>query len=290
MFEYLKTADSEQAQAGIYFALRRLAYGRSAGTEQFDVGPTEPPGPAESLGRRILREIQQAEGTPLALMDESKAAKYQKELASVARELTKTESPARHVDAEAVLSKWQRTSDEVLSDIRTAVHIVPLISVSGIYGLTALLALTVILILAACVVVLPSKTPAGVWSDEVSLLGRVWTLAPANRLFLLAALMGALGASLSVMREFVWYVGNRRLSRRWLPSFVLRPFLGASLGVMLVLLLVAGNLTDPTQVQSAYYNVGAYAGIVGLFSMQVAYKLEEVAAALFKPSSPPRKE
>jgi len=83
------------------------------------------------------------------------------------------------------------------------------------------------------------------------------------------------------LRSFVWYVGNRKLERSWIPSYLLRPFIGAVIGVVFYLVIRGGFYSpENTSGQSNPFIFIALACITGMFSEQAISKLKEVAEAL----------
>jgi len=99
-------------------------------------------------------------------------------------------------------------------------------------------------------------------------------------------LMGAMGGAIHWMSSLVNYIGNGNLLRRWIPNYVLAPFQGAALAVLVYLLLRVGVLA-PTQngVPAQSLNLlglYAFAGLTGLFAKQAIEMLRDVFAVIFK--------
>lgn len=119
-------------------------------------------------------------------------------------------------------------------------------------------------------------------STTVELLGWSPTLSRDTSLFVIVMAAGALGSVVHVLRSFYWYVGNRALRRSWLMMYLLLPFVGALLG-LIVYLVLRGGLTSPATGSSDInpYGVTAIAALVGLFSRETAEKLRNVFATLF---------
>src|SRR5690606_20582994 len=101
-------------------------------------------------------------------------------------------------------------------------------------------------------------------------------------MFVVVMAAGALGAVVHVLRSFYWYVGNRALRRSWLVMYLLLPFVGALLG-LIVYLVLRGGLTTPAGGASDInpYGVSAIAALVGLFSRETSEKLRGVFTTLF---------
>jgi hypothetical protein len=103
-----------------------------------------------------------------------------------------------------------------------------------------------------------------------------------TRLLFLVLLAGALGAMVSVFRSFTWYVGHGKLFAHWVPYYLLRPFVGATLAIVFFLVIHGGFAQD--MAQSNAFGYVALAAIIGLFSEQAAEKLKEIAETVFKPA------
>jgi hypothetical protein len=103
-------------------------------------------------------------------------------------------------------------------------------------------------------------------------------------LFLIVLAAGAIGASVHALRSLYWYVGNRQLRRSWLMMYLLLPFIGATFGLM-VYLVLRGGLTTPagTAADINPYGITAISALVGLFSRETAEKLRAVFATLLSP-------
>lgn len=110
-----------------------------------------------------------------------------------------------------------------------------------------------------------------------------WTLKDSDeiRLMLIVALAGALGALVHALRSFYWYVGHRMLLRNWLPFYILRPFIGTTLGLLFYLVIRGGFFSSQATTQEmSPFGFAALAGLVGLFSEQAVLKLKQVAETL----------
>lgn len=129
-----------------------------------------------------------------------------------------------------------------------------------------------------------TETPAP--ATTVELFGWSPTLSRETSMFVVVMAAGALGAVVHVLRSFYWYVGNRALRRSWLVMYLLLPFVGALLG-LIVYLVLRGGLTSPAGGASDInpYGVTAIAALVGLFSRETSEKLRSVFATLL--SHPP---
>ena len=105
--------------------------------------------------------------------------------------------------------------------------------------------------------------------------------------FLMVALMGALGGFIHLTSSLAKYVGNRRLLRSWVLYYMLMPVEGASLAPIIYLLLRVGVLspTAPGEVGTESLNllgIYGFAGLTGLFSKQAIEMLADVFTTIFK--------
>lgn len=105
-------------------------------------------------------------------------------------------------------------------------------------------------------------------------------------LLLLVSLAGVVGAQVHALRSYMWYLGNRLFVRSWVAWYLVRPFVGALLGLLVYVVFRAGFLaTSPAESLNPYGFV-AIAGLVGLFAEQALGKLKDTAETLL--SKPPK--
>jgi hypothetical protein len=113
------------------------------------------------------------------------------------------------------------------------------------------------------------------------------------RLLVLVLCAGALGAMLHAVQSFVDFHGNQQLKRSWLPWYLLRPFIGALLALILYLLIQGGLVAEVTKSGDAVklYTLAGVAALMGMFSELATIKLKDVfttlVAAPVKPRSDP---
>jgi hypothetical protein len=110
-----------------------------------------------------------------------------------------------------------------------------------------------------------------------------WTFEPSDeeRLFLIVLLAGALGSSVHALRSFYWYVGNRELVLSWLAMYLLLPIIGALLGLIVYVTIRGGLFPQATIQQTSPFAFVAISALVGMFSVQAALKLQEIAETVF---------
>jgi hypothetical protein len=134
------------------------------------------------------------------------------------------------------------------------------------------------------------ENPQSMTTDQIAMFwGRVqFSLSPEMRYMLIVIIAGALGSYIHAATSFADFVGNRRCYASWTIWYILRPFIGMALAVM-IYFAVRGGLVGPTTGAGALspYGIGAVAGLAGLFSKQATDKLHEVFETLFKTDHPP---
>jgi hypothetical protein len=124
----------------------------------------------------------------------------------------------------------------------------------------------------------------------VCLFGKPFQPSLDVRLILLVICAGALGSFIHAGTSFVDYVGNRAFVRTWLWWYLLRPFIGAVLALLIYFVIRGGFVTGtalPSEAATAAsfinpFGIAAMAGLSGLFAKQATDKLNEVFATLFR--------
>ncbi len=102
-----------------------------------------------------------------------------------------------------------------------------------------------------------------------------------GRLFLIVALAGALGSLVHALRSFYWYVGNRDLIWSWIAMYILLPVAGATLGLIFYIAIRGGLFPQATIQQTSPFGFAALSALVGLFSVEAALKLHNIAETVF---------
>lgn len=106
------------------------------------------------------------------------------------------------------------------------------------------------------------------------------------RLFVLVVVAGALGSFIHVATSAGDYIGNRKLIQSWIYWYILRLPVGASLALLVYLLLRGGVLTgtgisyDPAQ--TAPFGIVGLSALAGMFAKKATNKLGEVFEMLFR--------
>lgn len=111
----------------------------------------------------------------------------------------------------------------------------------------------------------------------------LYPLGPETRLILLVALVGALGACIHMATSFALFAGKSELSASWLWWYLLRPFIGAALA-MILYLVVRGLLFSSAAEAKAVnlFGILAFAGLAGMFSKQAIEWLRQVFDQMFQ--------
>ncbi|MFF4258016.1 hypothetical protein ACFY1L_43215 [Streptomyces sp. NPDC001663] len=121
-------------------------------------------------------------------------------------------------------------------------------------------------------------------ADRIRILFWVPGLLRDTRLFLVVACAGGLGALIHVLRSVYEYVGDRKLRRSWITMYLLEPFVGAVLALVVYCVLRGGLTTSMASSSDINpYGVTAVAALVGMFSRQTVDKLHAVFNTLLTP-------
>jgi len=110
-----------------------------------------------------------------------------------------------------------------------------------------------------------------------------------TRYLLIVAITGALGGFIHLATSFADYLGNRQFVSSWKWWYILRPFIGSALAMIVYFAARGGLVAGSTGAESlSPYGIAALAGLAGMFSKQGADKLREVFENLFRTEKPPR--
>jgi hypothetical protein len=102
------------------------------------------------------------------------------------------------------------------------------------------------------------------------------------RLLLLVLLMGAFGSSVYSLKSLGDYRGDNKLKRSWALFYIVQPFEGSGIAVLMYL-VVRGGFLSGTTTDVNVFGTCAIAGLAGAFSDTAFMKLNEVFNTLFKP-------
>ena len=97
--------------------------------------------------------------------------------------------------------------------------------------------------------------------------------------------VGGIGGLLHLLTSLGRFVGSRTLERSWVLFYLLRPPIGAGLGLLVYFILRMSVLAQGTNAEIPevnVYGVLALSGLAGMFSRQAIEKLAEVFDLLFQ--------
>lgn len=103
------------------------------------------------------------------------------------------------------------------------------------------------------------------------------------KLIFIAATMGILGSLIYSITSFTAYVGSKIFNAHWTLWYLLRPFNGILLSIIVYMALRGGLLNWNSSSTDAVnqYGIAAICGLVGLFSKQTIAKLKEIFENIF---------
>jgi hypothetical protein len=132
--------------------------------------------------------------------------------------------------------------------------------------------------------------------DDENVVALLWggrlafRLLPEIRYLLIVAVAGALGSYIHLATSFADYVGNRQLFRSWEWWYLLRPFIGMALALVVYFMVRGGLITGNSGAGNlSPYGIAAIAGLAGMFSKQATDKIKEVFEFLFQVQNPPER-
>jgi hypothetical protein len=105
---------------------------------------------------------------------------------------------------------------------------------------------------------------------------------PFGKMVLFSSLLGALGGAMHGLASVVWHTGRGTYDAQWTMFYVGRPFLGAGMAVMTLLVLRSGVGGFNVENELALF---AWAALAGLYSQPALDKLRDVFAAIFRTES-----
>jgi len=149
-----------------------------------------------------------------------------------------------------------------------------------------------ILIIYLLIKIWPDKAPPADSTETFTAFsGKVhFVLSLEVRFLLITVLAGALGSYIHAATSFVDYLGNRKFVNSWTWWYLLRPFIGIALALLIYFAARGGLISASTGADGlSPYGVAAIAGMAGLFSKQATDKLREVFETLFKTDHPPER-
>ena len=91
-----------------------------------------------------------------------------------------------------------------------------------------------------------------------------------------------LGGIVAALSSFVWYAGNRELVQSWGIMYIANPFVSMITG-MFAYMAIRGGILKADASASALnpYAIAVIAGVAGLWSRHILFKLRELAEQRF---------
>jgi len=121
------------------------------------------------------------------------------------------------------------------------------------------------------------------WQKKANLLGIKFELSYELRLLFLVLLAGALGSYIHTATSYVDFAGNRQLISSWAWWYILRPFIGMILALVLYIILRGGLIIVQTETSALKpFSILSFAALSGMFSKQVIDKLRELLDTFFR--------
>ena len=130
---------------------------------------------------------------------------------------------------------------------------------------------------ASILVTANAKTPKQADADRLALI-------------MLALFAGAFGGLIHGVNSLVGYVGSHKFGVSWAGYYLARPFLGAGIAFLTVMLFRSGLDPSANADLSGRLTILAFAGIAGLFSDKAMLKLKQIADVLLSVASDDRSD
>jgi hypothetical protein len=118
-----------------------------------------------------------------------------------------------------------------------------------------------------------------------------------HSVLIMVILLGALGGTLHFVSSLAKFIGNRQLTRSWLPYYLSIPITGAALAPIVYMMLRVGILApsgvsgDGSSVANLnLIGIYAFAALTGLFAKTATTKLAEVFNTIFRTEEPASKD
>lgn len=112
----------------------------------------------------------------------------------------------------------------------------------------------------------------------------VWKISQDTQFLLLVLLMGAFGSCVYGLKTLADYIGVSKFSTSWSCYYLIQPFEGAGIALIMYLAIRGGFLTGAGTTDSVNkFGICAIAALAGAFSDTAFMKLREVFLTLFKP-------
>lgn len=143
------------------------------------------------------------------------------------------------------------------------------------------------------IIFLPQKIPIRYEysSLTIDIMGHVLFISQEQRLAILVILSGALGSTLHAATSFSKHLGWGRLSRGWIWWYLLRPFVGGMLALVVYFAIRGGLLVNNSGAESLnLFGIVALAAMSGMFARHAIDKLGVLFTKVFNTPEKPTNE
>lgn len=124
------------------------------------------------------------------------------------------------------------------------------------------------------------------WTPPPFYLGDSVNLNAEARLLLIVFLVGGLGGAVASFNSLANYRGEGALTKSWLLHYLVSPWLGAGVALLMYFVLRAGFLpgeSGPLEGNTIPWGLVAITGLAGLFYDKALLKLQQVFGTVFNP-------
>jgi len=276
MFEFLSNTDTNDALAGVHFAMRRISHRQLLEAQEGSLREMLSAASVDArIGLMIIEEIERIERQPLKDLSASRAQHYTQKLANMAQERAKQTFGYNREAGQRMLKEWRK---EPLRGIST-------ISLPSPVSLTWAIGIYYFLLFVVFTYFVFVLWPGMTWDSELNLFGGLvrGKIMPETRMLLLVMAIGALGGCIHAAREFSWYVGNRQFRVSWVPWYLLLPLNSMAMALVLYFVIRSGIMSASASLQHInVFGIAALSALMGLFSTHGAKKVEEIFRSLLK--------
>jgi len=130
---------------------------------------------------------------------------------------------------------------------------------------------------------MPGDDNVNKYVEQTSLFGTTISLKLEQRTVLLVLITGAIGSFIHLATSFTNFVGEKKLGKRWIWWYALRPFVGMAVALVFYLVFRGGLLTNTQAENLNIYGILTLAALAGLFTDRATLKLKEIFETMFKP-------
>ncbi len=113
--------------------------------------------------------------------------------------------------------------------------------------------------------------------------GYTYSISDEVRILLIVVLVGAIGSFVHSLTSLASYVGNKQFVASWALWYVLRPFIGSALALVIYFAFRGGLINPGSSIKDInLFGIAAISGLAGMFSKEATDKLAEVFGTFFK--------